>query len=287
MDWSLTSGRWTAAPPQVRDEPGGGARVGAYALERPLGRHDLADRWLARAASGEPALAYRVDRLAGGRSPRAFVLAVGVLASLEHPHLGRILAIEPEVAGGRWLITTYPGVSQGVITLDDLLKERDDGALRPTEVRWLVEHLLSASAYAKARGVGHGPIGLHEVIIDRAGRASVELYGLARRLRGEPVGGPELARDELRSIATLAYRAATGRDPRPQGPFRIPVGDQRLGEWVADTLGGAEMSAWDALARLARHDASIGRSTGLLARIATRFRRSEDDETVAGLTAGV
>ncbi|MEO1130904.1 MAG: hypothetical protein AAFX05_14520, partial [Planctomycetota bacterium] len=250
MDWSLKSGRWTAAQKESRAEIGAGTEVGAVVLERRLGRHALADRWLARHACGAPALAYQVDRRAGVQTSRAFVLAVSTLLSLEDAHITHPESVEAEAVGGRWLITGYPGVFHGLMTLSNVLRERPAGVLRPTEVIWLARHLLSASAYAHPRGVSHGRVDLAEVIIDRDGRAAVELYGLARRLHDTPIADSSVAREEIESIADVVVRAAIGRwpDGRQLTRSEMSAMPKSIVTWIDAVRSGA---CFDAKASLA------------------------------------
>ena len=240
--------RWQSASGLVGARPvEPGVEVGGLVLERTAGRHACADRWLARDLdTGAPFVAYRVDRRAGAPTATTFRLAVEMLTSLRHRHLLPVLWLDQEAPGGRWLVCPFPGASPGpapgVLTLDEVRKRRDGGALSTHETVFVAEQTLRAAAYAHARGVAHGAIGADELLLDRRGAVRVELYGLRRRLQGKPASGADDHAEEVRSIVRVAWLLATGREAgeadADNAPRRVRGVRADLFRWLADGLTG-------------------------------------------------
>ncbi len=236
--------------------------VGPYRIVRPLEPGRLAARWLAVHDRDQTShIAYEFlcrDRAEQRRLLSAFERA----AELEHPHILRVEQFAFADAHVAWLFTPYTGNQEGLVSLDSLLKAKG-GTMSAQEAERAVTQVLSALEYAHARGNLHGPLALDEVLVDRHGRISIELHGLARRLNGLTVGNSEIVRDEVRSVVEMGYRLLTGLSPEEP---RIPAG--RLGdrlspfwdEWFdagLDALTGGFATAADAAAALpsARIDA--------------------------------
>ena len=116
--------------------------------------------------------------------------------------------------------------------------------------------LVEAVEHAHGEGHVHGPIRPEEIMVDRRGSLSIELYGLRRRLGGvAATAASEVIRDEIRSLAGLGYWLLSGlpaEDPRIPAGRLIPKLDRRWDAWFdegLDPLGGFG-SAGEAMAAL-------------------------------------
>lgn len=212
MTWAPTGQKWLPRQTSTLEPIEAGFEVCGVELERPLSRHHLGERWMARDGAGAPALLYRIDRLAGARSSKAFRLAVEPLLALRHEHLLPVERFDPGRAGGRWLVSPYPGNAMGVMTLSDMMRQRDAGRLKWSEVLWAIEQTLGAVSAAHEAGYCHGRFRADEIALDRRGGVVVELYGVARRLRDLPAADVEARTEESRSVIELGYRLATGHE---------------------------------------------------------------------------
>lgn len=284
----LNCGRWAG----LDDEPGfsGGSRpfkgdgrtrriglvmveladrqaVGPYLLMRALEPMGLAERYLALHGSDQSShVAYRFPARPGREDLLRFVEAVRVAEGLRHEHILPIEFHTIDAEGRPWLVSPFTGDVDGVRTLTKLLREKQ-GQMHPFEVERALVHLLEASNWAHkaqrpAEGregrlpIVHGPLSMDQILVDRHGRLVIELYGFARLLAGEPMGGDaELVRDEVRSIVEIGYQLITGL--RAETPM-IPAGrlvkrlDSRWDRWLLrglDAAGGFD-TAGEALAQL-------------------------------------
>ncbi len=150
---------------------------------------------------------YRFEDPADGTTGR-----VQALADMAHAHLMEIEAFDADEVGRLRVRTSYTGNQQQWIRLGDVL-EAKGGQLPHAEAERAVLHLLEASAHAHQRGMAHGEIAMSRVLVDRHGRVLVELYGFDRAVAGLEGTDSELKRDEVRSIAAIAYTLLTGLAP--------------------------------------------------------------------------
>lgn len=170
----------------------------------------------------EPRLTARKDR-------HSFAAAMNKLAALDHPHLLRAEAYGwppplPSITGeatgefgGPWVMTDYTGDTDGIVTLDRLLRAKG-GWLTLEESRRAMEQLLGACAYAHDLGLSHGTMMMDEVHVDRRGSLLVEFYGLRQALKPMPREAAE--QEEVRSVVRIGYQLVTGL--LPKSPL-IPV----------------------------------------------------------------
>ncbi len=252
MTWAPIGQKWLPKQRGAVESIEPGLEVCGVELDRPLARHHLGERWLARASDGSPWLAYRIDRLAGGQSAKSFRMAAEMLLSLRHSHLLPILDMNPDRAGGRWLLSPYVGSSAGVVTLADAARGREGGTLKPMEVIWVMDQILSCVHDAHQAGHCHGGFRADEILVDRRGSVKVELYGLARRLRGLPVAGLQARTDETRSVLELGYTLATGRAWGQGGREGLESLGGGIGRWLeAGLVAGEFCAAGEARAGLA------------------------------------
>lgn len=200
---------------ETRDLP----RLGPYALTRMLDQHPLAQRWLALHEVEQTShVAYRFPSPLDKAEQRRFLTIAEQLGDIDHPHLLKVEQFTLDAgnahanigAGGRaWLICPFTGDADGVRTLGRLIRSKG-GALMPDEAEHAIGQVLDACRAAHAAGLHHGPLTLDDVLVARNGSVQLELYGVARALRGLGRGNAELVRDEIRSIVEIGYQLITG-----------------------------------------------------------------------------
>lgn len=190
-------------------------------LVRPLAPGVLGERHLALHERDHSShVVHRTAARHDRASQKRFLDAIERIAALKHPHILPIEQFSTCPGGSGAVVTPYTGNQEGLVTLGSLL-EMKGGRLGPNEADRALTHLLEAADYAHQLGLGHGPVDLSRVLVDRHGRASIELYGLERSLRGSAGVNAELMRDEVRSIAEIGYQLLTGL---PADEPRIPAG---------------------------------------------------------------
>src|SRR5690606_25611627 len=144
---------------------------------------------------------------------RRAVLALQRTTAVAHLHILPIQSytlVEHAGEGEIWIVTPYTGSQSGLLTLEHLPSPTGGRLSPPATVRG-IRHLLEACAAAHAAGVVHGPMSPDEVLVDRHGSLLIEFYGLRRAMQARSAApDPELIRDEVRSVAAMAYRLLTG-----------------------------------------------------------------------------
>ena len=217
-------------------------RIGPYLLARPLTGASLAPRWLALHEADQTShVAYGLSVCKRNEDKSRFVTATERPFALDNIHILKVEDVVWDSTNRPWVITPYTGDADGVRTLARLLREKH-GQMEPLEAERAIEQVLDAVEYAHAARVRHGPIRLEEVLVDRRGCLIIELYGIARVLRGESEWGAELIRDEVRSVVQIGYQLITGL--RAEDPL-IPAGrlvkrlDPRWESWLHDGLDAA------------------------------------------------
>jgi serine/threonine protein kinase len=235
-------------------------RIGPFRLIQQLEPGPMAERWLALDEREESThVAHRFRSGTDKSELRRLVEGMERLSSLAHPHILPIEHFTLERVGlgkgdGAWVVTPYTGTPEGLLTLS-LLREDKGGQMPPVEVERTLMHLLEAGEHAHAAGFRHGPMAAEEILVDRRGSVSVELYGLRRIMRGDEAGLPgEVERDEVRSIVEIGYRLLTGlsaEEPRIRADRLIQKLDHRWDEWfdagldpMAGFLSAGEALAW-------------------------------------------
>ncbi|MFG0285216.1 MAG: hypothetical protein ACF8R7_12400 [Phycisphaerales bacterium JB039] len=185
---------------------------GPYRLTRRLGECELAERFLAVHDSEHTShMVYQFGPCFDRSDRRRVVAAVEPLMAMDHPHVLRVDHFA-FVGNRAMVVCDYPGNQKGLVTLQQLVAEKG-GQMDPTETDRLLRQLLDAMDHVHGRGCGWGPIEPQRILVDRSGRAVVELVGVSRRLDGLRGVDAELARDEVRSLVALGYRLVTGHEP--------------------------------------------------------------------------
>jgi len=144
-------------------------------------------------------------------APDTFAM-VRAVADMSHSHLLDIEELDCDEQGRLRVRTTYTGNQQQWIRLGDVLDAKG-GQLLPAEAERAITHLLEASNHAHKQGMAHGDLAIERVLVDRHGRVLIELYGFDRAVAGFSGVSAELKRDEIRSIAVIAYTLLTGLAP--------------------------------------------------------------------------
>ena len=233
-------------------------RVGSYRLVQQLEPGRMAERWLAlHEEAGSTHLAHRFRTGVGRFEQRRLVEAIERVAPLSHPHILPIERFTLGHDGSAWIVTPYTGNLEGLVTLTNLMEEKG-GQMPPSETERALIQLLEAAESAHSAGFHHGPLSADEVMVDRRGSLSVELYGLGRLLASPaPTPAVEVTRDEVRSIVEIGYWLLTGlsaEEPRIRADRLMPKLDHRWDEWFNEGLDpmAGFLSAGEALAAPAR-----------------------------------
>lgn len=231
------------------------ASFGPYRLVRDLAPCRLGDRWMAlheHRQTSHTAYEFAIchDRL----ERRRFAEAMQALSTLSHPHILPVDMWSFEPGGAPWAVTHYTGNHGGLVTLEDVVRAKGE-SLPAFEAERAALQLLEATAAAHDKGVYHGPVTAQEILVDRHGSLTIEMYGVTRTIAGLGRGNFELAADETRSIVELAYRLLTGlpADEPRIAPSRIAKRVPRaFEEWLEEGLnpGAGFENAAEAISRL-------------------------------------
>jgi serine/threonine protein kinase len=227
--------------------------VGPYQLARLLDPSPFGERWLAHHE------AHHTDWIIHGFGPhmdkarRVLLLSwLEAARSFSHAHLPSIHRV---VDGeGLWAAEPYLGSEDGFLTIDRLVGLKG-GRMSPAETERVLLHALDAMRFAHDLGVCHGPISAADLLVDRHGSITIDLYGLNRRLSGLLELDQEVVLDEVRSVAMIGYWVMTGleaEEPRIRASRLIRRLDRAWDEWFEVALDPASgfSTARDALAAL-------------------------------------
>jgi serine/threonine-protein kinase len=164
-----------------------GMELGAYTIERPLGRGGMGSVWLARRTDGrfEGVAAVKLLNLSllgpGGRA--RFEREGSVLARLSHPNIGRLLDAGVTPAGQPYLVLEHIDGTP----IDHYVSER---AL-PTEERLrLFLQVLAAVGHAHANLIVHRDLKPSNILVTGDGTVKLLDFGIAKLLTGD--GGRRL-----------------------------------------------------------------------------------------------
>ncbi len=200
--------------PQM-DNPPERARFGPYRLLRTLDACPGADRYLALHEKRQTShVVYRFGVSHDAAERRRFLAAVQPLACLDQPHLLPVEEYSFAADSRGWVVTPYTGSQIGLMTLARLLADKG-GRMSPSEAQRALTHTLEAVQSAHEIGLCHGPLSPDQILIDRRGSATIELYGLDRRLHSDACqpGVDSVRQDEITSLVRLGYVLLTGLNP--------------------------------------------------------------------------
>lgn len=218
-----------AAASQVRT-------AGAWELVEHVASGGMGEVWSARrrdgAFEGRAAVKIVRARLSSGDLDRRFAFERRTLASLDHPHIARLLDGGRLDDGRPWFAMEWVDGAP----IDDVVEQRH------LDVRarvMLLRDTADAVAHAHGRLVLHRDIKSANVLVDRDLRVRLVDFGIAKLLDGEAEAGitqsgrrwltpksasPEQLRDEpittasdVYALGVLAYAVLTGRHPTSEG----------------------------------------------------------------------
>ncbi|MCA9303992.1 MAG: protein kinase family protein [Phycisphaerales bacterium] len=185
-----------------------------YRLVRPQGTVHGLERWVVlNEQSNTNHMLYRFAPSHDAPARRLFS-AVQKMSAVRHPHLLRIESLSFDAQERLCVITPYTGNQDGLVTLADLLEQRD-GKLEPAEAIRCITHLLEASDTAARAGIAHGSVDTDEILVDRFGSAQIELYGLCSVLNASG-SHTDRVTDEVHSIIKIGYRMLVGLEPNTE-----------------------------------------------------------------------
>lgn len=168
-----------ATPPQPSPAP---KLFGRFELRQMLGRSHASSTWLAMDPRLQQEILLCVPRAQphGNAEKDAWTQDVLAAVRLKHPQLAEALEVGSQEG---WPFVTY--ARQGWLTLSERLA--GGAPLTPVEGVHAVCDVLEGLAYAHEAGVAHQDIGLHNVLIDKAGRARLAAMacGLAAAAPGD------------------------------------------------------------------------------------------------------
>ncbi|TAL23113.1 MAG: HDOD domain-containing protein [Aquabacterium sp.] len=147
------------------------SRLGRYELRQPLGKSSLTMTWLAvEAGSGHEVLICMPRAPLTGVAAQIWRQGVQTALRLKHPRIAAAIQVDEQE---HWPYIVYE--RQGLVTLSERLAS--GAGPTPQEcVQWTMD-LLDGLAYAHEGGAAHLDIGLHTVVLDNTGKAS--LLGMA------------------------------------------------------------------------------------------------------------
>jgi len=202
-------------------------RIPGYRISRVIGHGGMSTVYLGTQLSLSREVAIkvmRIDVLADEVSRRRFENEARTIARLEHPHIVNIHEVGRTSEGQPWYSMPYLG--RGHLGQRDLTHDH-------ARIRQILKALLSALAFAHARGVIHRDVKAENVLFDEADHPLLADFGIALRrghgtrvtLAGLAIGStaymaPEQARgqqvdprSDLYSVGVLAWEMLTGQLP--------------------------------------------------------------------------
>lgn len=225
--------------------------IAGYRLLRVIAQGGMSTVYLARQESLGREVAIKVMRpeaLADEVSRRRFENEARTIGRLEHPHIVGIYQIGR--TGDDLPYYVMPHMPHGHLGQRDFSGDED-------KVREILRALLSALAYAHARGVIHRDVKAENVLFDEAGRPLLADFGIAlRRGYGSRVTSAGLA---VGSTAYMAPEQARGEEVDPRADLYgvgVLAWELLTGELpfkASDALSMAVMHAQDPVPRLPRH----------------------------------
>ncbi len=208
--------------------------LGAYMLERPLGRGGMGAVWLARRIDGRfeglAAIKFLSLAVAGPVGEARFRREGSVLSRLTHPNIARLLDAGVSPAGQPYLILEYVDGQP----LDAWCDERK----LPVEARLqLFQQVLAAVSHAHANLIVHRDLKPSNILVTGDGRVKLLDFGIAmlleeqspdrsrltgshervltfeyaapEQIRGEPIS----TATDVYSLGVVLYGLLTGRHP--------------------------------------------------------------------------
>jgi serine/threonine protein kinase len=225
-----------AAPPALRTDPlrMEGRRLGPFEILREIGRGGMGTVYLARRAdelfAQQVAIKVVTPESAGPEVIQRFLQEREILASLEHPNIGRLYDGGSTEEGWPYFVMEYVDGKP----IDAWCDERK---LNVTERLRLFQGICAAVHYAHQRRVVHRDLKPGNILVSADGAVKLLDFGIAKLVRSEPNGrvpmtrdgmhlmtpeyaGPEQIRAEgitpqtdIYSLGVILYELLTGRQP--------------------------------------------------------------------------
>lgn len=206
------TGDWLADGPRLADaalSPWHGAlapgqMVGRYRLRARVGQGGMGEVWQAEAATGPanrlvaiklPLLA-RPDSAAMARFQREGEL----LATLQHPHIARLLDADRSADGTPFLAMEW-------VDGRNLLQWADQGSLGTTQRLQLFLQVADAVAYAHSRLVIHRDLKPANILVDGTGQVKLLDFGIAKLLQADGAAADTALTQAAGRVMTAAYAA--------------------------------------------------------------------------------
>jgi len=193
-------------PPAAAVEVRAGQSLGAYTLDRELGRGGMGQVWLARRTDGRYDAQVAIKLLQGGWLARGdsarFEREGSILARLDHRHIARLL--DAGVAGGGAL----PYLVLEYVDGTPIDRHAEQHALPLRERVALMLDVADAVAHAHARGILHRDLKPSNVLVSTAGEVKLLDFGIAKLL--DDAGGD-----------ALTQRAGVALTPRYAAPEQL------------------------------------------------------------------
>ncbi|MFO0585751.1 MAG: serine/threonine-protein kinase [Anaeromyxobacter sp.] len=214
-------------------EPGAGARVGPWALLRPLGQGGMGAVWLAERADGGLARKVALKLPRAVLDPAALVRRMArerdTLAALEHPNIARLYDAGVDEAGRPWLAMEY-------VDGEPLDAHADARGLGVRARLALFLQVADAVACAHARLVVHRDLKPGNVLVTAAGDVRLLDFGIAKLLEdGAPAGSSQTT--ELAGPAFTPDYAAP--EQLAGGPITVATDVHALGVLLHELLAGS------------------------------------------------
>lgn len=221
--------------PLPRASLAAGARVGAFIIDRLVGRGGMGEVYLARRTdSFEQRVALKLLRVDAVPSESLFARERQVLARLEHPGIARLIdgGLAPD--GRPWMAMQF---IEGR-PLDRWIQQDRP----PLEARLRVfADICDAVAYAHANLVVHRDLKPSNILIDGAGRVHLLDFGIARLVE-EGADGASVAATTSAALMTPDYAAP---EQLGNGAITVATDVHALGLILYELLAGATPWAGD------------------------------------------
>jgi serine/threonine protein kinase len=216
-----------------------GQRLGAYTLERPLGRGGMGSVWLARRSDGryQGSAAVKLLNLAllDPAGSARFQREGTVLARVSHPHIARLLDAGVTDGGQPYLVLEY-------VEGERIDHYCDARRLSPDQRLLLFLDVLSAVAHAHANLIVHRDLKPSNILVTADGAVKLLDFGIAKLLEATPgteastltdeggraltpeyaapeqvAGGPVTVATDVYALGVLLYILLAGRHPTGEG----------------------------------------------------------------------
>ena len=214
----LDASRFLQSPAWSDVEPGVpglvGRRLGAYTLERLLGRGGMGTVWLARRSDGryEATAAVKLFNLAllDPVGAERFRREGNLLARLDHPHIAKLLDAGVTDAGLPYLVLEHVAGAR----IDHYSDERRLTA--EARLRLMLD-VLGAVAHAHANLIVHRDLKPSNLLVTGDGVVKLLDFGIAKLLEAERAGA------EATTLTDLGGRALTPEYAAPEQVVGAPI----------------------------------------------------------------